>query len=198
MTSTASRAARDGRRARGDATRRRVAEAAAQTATMNGLDSITIGGLASETGVSKSGILTVFGTREAVQVAAVAVARELYIEHVIAPAWTKPGGKLRLRALVDNWVGYLRAGVFRGGCFLAATTVEYGRRQGAVGDAVRRLEREWLDLLEAEFGTAGSKNPTLDAFRIDAYLRAANTRRELFGDEHVLEDARELAHGAIG
>ncbi|MGN6160627.1 MAG: TetR/AcrR family transcriptional regulator, partial [Marmoricola sp.] len=105
----------DGRRARGDATRARVAAEAAQIATVQGLDAITVGTLATETGVSKSGILTVFETREAIQLAAVAGARRLYIEHVIGPAWSERSGKPRLRALVSHWIEYLRAGVFRGG-----------------------------------------------------------------------------------
>ncbi|HWU32965.1 MAG TPA: TetR/AcrR family transcriptional regulator [Marmoricola sp.] len=183
----------DGRRARGDATRRRVAGAAAQTATVHGLDSITVGGLAAETGVSKSGILTVFENREAIQIAAVAAARDLYIEHVVGPAWGSPSGKPRLRALVQHWADYLRAGVFRGGCFVSATTAEFGHRVGAVADAVRNLEREWLDVLEAEFAAAGSKDPIGDAFRLDAYLRAANVRRELLGEDDMLERAEKLA-----
>lgn len=187
----------DGRRARGDATRGRVASAAAQIATVHGLDSITVGGLAVETGVSKSGILTVFENREAIQIAAVAAARDLYIKHVIGPAWGFPSGKPRLRALVQHWVAYLRTGVFRGGCFVSATTAEFGHREGAVADAVRHLEREWLDVLEVEFAAAGSRDPVDDAFRLDAYLRAGNVRRELFGEDEVLERAEKLALAVI-
>jgi AcrR family transcriptional regulator len=126
----------DGRRARGDVTRKRVAREAAMIATVSGLDSITVGLLAERTGVSKSGILTVFGNREAIQVAAVAEARRIYQEIVVGPAWSKPPGAERLRALLESWVDYLRAGVFPGGCFIAATSVEYGHRQGQVADAV--------------------------------------------------------------
>ncbi|MGZ4475674.1 MAG: TetR/AcrR family transcriptional regulator, partial [Nocardioides sp.] len=79
--------ATDGRRARGDATRQAVARAAADLATMAGLDSISVGQLATATGVSKSGILTVFPNREAIQLAAVAEARRVYVDAVIRPAW---------------------------------------------------------------------------------------------------------------
>lgn len=175
--------ATDGRRARGDATRRRVAREAAMIATVSGLDSITVGGLSERTGVSKSGILTVFGTREAIQVAAVAEARRIYQEVVIAPAWAETPGAPRLRALLQSWVDYLKAGVFPGGCFIASTSVEYGHRAGPVADAVRRLRREWLDLLESELSTAGSAHPADDAFRIDAYLNAGNTQDQLTDDD---------------
>lgn len=183
----------DGRRARGDATRRTAARKAAEIATIHGLDSITVGSLAAATGLSKSGILTVFGTREAIQVGAVAEARRIYREAVIAAAWDNEPGRPRLRALMDSWVAYLRKGVFPGGCFIAATSVEYGHRDGPVADAVRRLKREWLDLLELEFAAAGSADPAGDAFQIDAFLIAGNTRRELFGDDAGLDRARALA-----
>lgn len=185
--------AADGRRARGDATRRTAARAAADIATTHGLDSISVGALATATGLSKSGILTVFGTREAIQVGAVAEARRIYIDTVIAPVWDREPGRERLLALLDSWVAYLRAETFPGGCFVAATTVEFGHRDGPVADAVRRLKREWLDLLEAELATAGSDDPARDAFCIDAYLGAANARRELFGDDASLDIARDLA-----
>ena len=136
----------DGRRARGDVTRHTVARAAARAATVEGLDSITVGGLAAITGVSKSGILTVFGTREAIQIAAVAEARRLYQEWVVLPAWDESAGAERLTSLIEHWVAYTKADVFPGGCFVAATSVEFGHRDGPVAESVQRLKREWLDL----------------------------------------------------
>jgi len=187
----------DGRRVRGDATRRRVAREASMIATVSGLDSITVGSLSERTGVSKSGILTVFGSREAIQVAAVAEARRIYQEVVIAPVWAETPGRPRLRALLQSWVDYLKAGVFPGGCFIASTSVEYGHRAGPVADAVRRLRREWLDLLEAELSTAGSAHPEDDAFRIDAYLNAGNTEDQLDGGWSGTERAARLALAVI-
>lgn len=183
----------DGRRARGDTTRRAVARTAADVATTHGLDSITVGSLASATGLSKSGILTVFRTREAIQVAAVAEARKVYIRTVIAPVWDETPGAPRLRALLDSWVAYLRAGTFPGGCFVAATSVEYGHREGVVAEAVRDLKAEWLQLLADEFVAAGSERSVDDAFLLDALLNAGNVRRELFGDDVELQRARTLA-----
>jgi AcrR family transcriptional regulator len=198
MLDMTSGSATDGRRARGDASRRTVARTAAGIATTHGLDSITVGSLAKATGLSKSGILTVFGTREAIQMAAVAEARRLYIQTVIAPAWNHEPGRPRLQALLNCWVDYLRAGIFPGGCFITATAAEYGHRDGHVADAVRALKREWLDLLESELKAAGARDPEEDAFRIDALLSAANVHRELFGSERELDRARDLAREIIG
>ena len=185
--------ASDGRRARGDRTRRRTARAAADIATTHGLDSISVGSLAKATGLSKSGILTVFGSREAIQLAAVAEARQVYIASVIAPAWREPAGAPRLRALLEAWTDYLLDHVFPGGCFVSATSVEYGHRDGPVAEAVRELKAEWLRALEEELRVAGSAHPGDDAFRIDAFLAMGNARRELFGDDTELARARSLA-----
>lgn len=187
----------DGRRVRGDATRRTAARKAADIATTHGLDSITVGSLAAATGLSKSGIMTVFGSREAIQVAAVAEAREIYVETVVAPAWPQAPGRDRLEALLEGWVRYLRERVFTGGCFVTATSIEYGHRDGPVADAVRALKREWLDVLERELRVAGSVDAADDAFRIDAYLGAANARRELFGDDAELDRAHRLALAVV-
>lgn len=66
-----------------------------------------------------------------------------------------------------------------------------------MADAVRKLKQDWLDLLQRELAAAGSSDPARDAFVIDAYLVAANTRRELFGDDSQLALAGELAHAVI-
>lgn len=160
---------------------------------MRGLDAITVGTLAASTGVSKSGILTVFGSREEIQVAAVAHARELYREHVIGPAWRLPPGRERLRGWIEAWREYLRAGIFAGGCFVTTASVEYGHRDGPVAEAVRELKTTWLELLRDDLRIAGSADAEADAFKVDAYLSAAVTRRELFGDDLVLDHARALA-----
>jgi AcrR family transcriptional regulator len=166
-------------------------------ATVSGLDAITVGGLAADTGLSKSGILTVFPNREAIQLAAVAEARQIYIDTVIRPAWGAERGAARLRALFDSWVDYVRNETFPGGCFLANTAVEFGHREGPVAEAVRDLKREWLDLLERELARAGVADPAEAAFRIDSYFDAANTRLQLFGDDTALDRARRLAEAVL-
>lgn len=156
-------------------------------ATVGGLDSITVGGLASATGVSKSGILTVFGSRENIQVAAVGEARRIFREAVIAPAWGAEPGVPRLHAVLEAWLEYQRGQVFRGGCFLTATAVEYGHRDGKVAESVRALKREWLGLLAAELEAGGHPDPEDAAFRIDAFLAGGNTLHQLFGGDAELK-----------
>ena len=191
--------ASDGRRARGDRTRRKAARHAADIATVSGLDSISVGRLAAGTGLSKSGILTVFESREAIQLAAVAEARAVFVAAVITPAWHIAAGTPRLRAFVDNWLDYVRTRVFTGGCFLVATSTEYAGREGPVADAVRELKRSWLQLLEGELlvGRAGTDvnrdRARRLAFQIDAFLSAGVVRARLLGDDDELQLARDTA-----
>jgi hypothetical protein len=102
-----------------------------------------------------------------------------------------------LISLIEHWVAYTKADVFPGGCFVAATSVEFGHRDGPVAESVQRLKREWLDLLEAELKTAGSKAPADDAFRIDSYLCMGNTRWQLYNDASEIDRAGRLALGVI-
>lgn len=189
----------DGRRARGDRTRHKAARYAADLATVYGLDSISVGQVATGTGLSKSGILTVFDNREAIQLAAIAEARAIYIAEVIAPAWHLDPGVARLRGLVANWLTYVRGRVFPGGCFLAATSAEYAGREGDVAAAVRALKQDWLRLLEREFlvaGPAHESDPNSAhrfTFQLDAYLIAGVVRAQLLGDDGELDLAHDLA-----
>jgi AcrR family transcriptional regulator len=186
----------DGRRERGDATRRRTARYAADLASIGGLEAVTVGRLATGTSLSKSGILTVFGNREAIQLAAVAEARRVYVQHVVAPAWHREPGLSRLRGILDNWFTYVTDRVFPGGCFLLTTSAEYAAQEGPVADAVRALKQEWLDLLEDELDVvlpataAGRRRATEVAFEIDAFLSAAHLRFRLMDDEDALPLAR--------
>ena len=186
----------DGRRRRGDATRRRAARHAADLATLGGLETVTVGRLAAGTSLSKSGILTVFGNREAIQLAAVAEARRVYVAHVVAPAWHREPGLSRLRGVLDNWFAYVTDRVFPGGCFLLTTSVEYAAQEGPVADAVRALKQEWLDLLRAEVAAAlpdtaaGRRRAAEAAFEIDAFLSAAHVRHRLLRDDDGLALAR--------
>lgn len=187
----------DGRRVRGDRTRERTATAAAEMATLTGLDSISVSKLAKATGGSASGILTVFENREAIQLAAVNRARDLFVAEVITPAWSTKPGVDRLSHILENWFEYVERRVFPGGCFLVATSVEYGAQDGPVADEVRRLKQTWITLIEGELRVGRRKSKRTDelveatAFKLDAYLTAANIRLQLAADPGGMAIARK-------
>src|SRR3954453_15649367 len=107
---------RDKRRERGDRSRAAVLKQAVDAASIAGLDELSFGQLAAATGLSKAGVQTLFRTKEELQLAAIAHAREQFIDAVIRPAWSAPTGLARLRALVEHWVVYAEAPLFARGC----------------------------------------------------------------------------------
>src|SRR3569833_2418516 len=113
----------DGRLLRGEQTRRAILERAAEIATIEGLEGRSIGRLAAELQVSKSGVFAHFGSKEELQLATIERAREVFIEQVIAPARERKG-LARLRAICENRLAYQRARIFPGGCFFYSISTE--------------------------------------------------------------------------
>ena len=188
---------RDGRRARGDESRRVILAHAIDTASVDGLEGLTIGRLADAAGHSKSGVATLFGSKEQLQLATVAAAREVFITRVVAPARERSErGLPRVCALVSSWLDYSDERVFRGGCFFAATSVEYDSRPGVVRDAVIAASSDWEDYLtiSIERAMAAGELPGLDdarqlTFEIVSFLEGANTRSLLYASAEPYDRA---------
>src|SRR5215213_6559190 len=125
-------------------------DAAVDLASVEGLEGITIGRLAGELAMSKSGLIGRFGDKEAMQRAVLAAAVERFTGAVWRPAARANPGIERLEAIVEAWIGHLRDGVFPGGCFVTTASVEYDARPGPLRDDVARAVTRWLAVLEAE------------------------------------------------
>ena len=110
---------------------------------------MTFGGLAAKAGVSKSNLTVLFGDRQALQLAALEAAIARFIDVVVAPASGIASPARRLRALVENWFGYVERLTFPGGCALYATVHEYRARPGRLRDDILRYFDEWHRLLGA-------------------------------------------------
>lgn len=175
----------DGRLLRGARTRRIVLRYAVDIASLDGLDGLSFGRLAAETGFSKAGIQALFKTKEELQLATVDLARELFVDAVIRPVRAVPRGAARLRALIDHWIVYAETPLFAGGCFRAANLAGFDSRPGPVHDALFRDQRDWLGLIADELrravaaGEIAEVDPDLAAFQLDAALCAANTALRL-------------------
>ncbi|HCB07556.1 MAG TPA: TetR family transcriptional regulator [Nocardioides bacterium] len=187
----------DGRIRRGDETRRVVLRRAVDLASVEGLDGVTIGRLAQELSISKSGLFAHFGSKEELQLATIRAARAIFALAVVVPAREQPAGLARLRALLDGWLDYSRGRQFPGGCFFARATHEYAARPGPVRDALAEVDREWLELVAATVEEARVLGELRDvdakqlAFELDAYLDSANLRSLLKGDQHVYDLAEQ-------
>ncbi|WP_051020443.1 TetR/AcrR family transcriptional regulator [Nocardia araoensis] len=193
----------DQRLAKGARARASIARRAADVASVEGLNGISIGRLAADLGLSKSGIATLFGSKESLQLAAVRCARQVFIDEVITPSLSEPAGLPRLRALVERWFGQVADPAFPGGCFRVATLAEFDSRPGPVHDAIAEDRREWLALLVKEIrraqeqGHFGARGADAVAFQLDAVIAAAHTARQM-GDESGVSTARAIVDDLLG
>jgi len=178
-------------------TRRDILKAAVDIASAEGLEGLSIGRLATELGMSKTGVFSHFGSKEQLQLATVEAAKEVFLEQVAQPPLKSRRGIPRLKAMLDRWLSYVERIVFRGGCFFAAASAEFDSRPGAVRDKIAELTRAWVLALQDEIRFAqgrkeikGSVNPALLAFELHAYVQEANWAFKLFNDRSAFVLAR--------
>jgi AcrR family transcriptional regulator len=159
---------------KGEETRQAVLERATELARTLGLDGLTIGKLADELRLSKSGLFAHFRSKENLQVEVIDQARREFVEEVIVPAFEAPRGEPRLRALFDRWV---RWGSREGGCFFVAVSAELDDREGPVRDAAVAAQRDFLDTLEQAVRIAIDEghfgrdlDPRAFVFELESYL----------------------------
>lgn len=195
----------DGRRVRGDRTRRQIAERVAEAASQVGLTAVSLDQIARELGISKSGVAAAFGTKQDLQIAAVHAAGDIFTEHVVVPALAKRRGRPRLRALIDSWLTYVETRVFPGGCFMGSVLPEFDSRPGPVRDEIDAMKTAWLDLITAEVAhmkESGELDDPLPAdaiaFEIAAVLAAANVERNMSGRPTALTQARKVLRTRLG
>ncbi|MYV41516.1 TetR/AcrR family transcriptional regulator [Streptomyces sp. SID1328] len=192
----------DRRVLRGARSRRTIVRHAVDVASMEGLDGLSIGRLATDLGVSKSGVQTLFGSKENLQIATVECAREVFEDAVVRAARTVPRGAARVRALIEQWIEYASLPLFSGGCFWAANLAGFDSRPGPVRDALFRCQHGWRTLIAAELrhaadtGEIAQLDADLAAFQLDAVLVAANTALRI-GDQEVVDKVRRVTEGFL-
>ncbi|HKH16381.1 MAG TPA: TetR/AcrR family transcriptional regulator [Solirubrobacteraceae bacterium] len=188
----------DGRKVRGDRTRRAILTTAVNVASVEGLEGLTIGRLATELDMSKSGLFAHFGSKEELQISTVRAAAAIFVHRVIRPAEERSEpGIARLRVMLDSWLDYMERGTFAGGCFFAAATIEMDGRPGPVRDAVAAQMVHWAELL-ADYSRAAIERGELSAdadpeqlaFELDALGTAVNSGWQLHEDVLVFERGR--------
>ncbi|WIX85615.1 TetR/AcrR family transcriptional regulator [Amycolatopsis sp. DG1A-15b] len=176
----------DGRIARGDATRRLVLRRAVDVASVDGLAGLSLGRLATELELSKSGVFALFGSKEELQLATIDAALEIFRSHVVTPARTVAPGLPRLRAVCEKWLDYSEGRVFPGGCFFFNVGAEFDARPGRVHDAVAAASGSFAAFLRETASEAVARGEVdadaeVLAFELHALGRAANADAVLHG-----------------
>jgi len=193
-------------RASGDRSRSRIVQEAARLATVEGLDGLSIGRLAESTGVAKSSVHALFGSKEELQLATIQAARDSFVTEVVSPAFeTTAPGRQRLLALCEGYLSYVERRVFPGGCFFVTAAAELGGRPGRVHDEVARVQGQWRAILEGEATTADAEGQLPDgtdprqlAFELGALLAGTNVISVLHDDHAAIARARTAVHDRVG
>ena len=168
------------------ATRDTILDHAYALARRDGLEGLSIGGLASDVGMSKSGVFAHFGSREDLQLAVLDTGRQRFVTQVLLPALKQPRGLPRLRAIVANWFEWGRE--HQSGCVLLSAASEYDGRDGALHDGVVQQQAGWRDELQKAIAQAvelGHLRADTDvaqlAFEIYALMLGLHHDAGLFG-----------------
>lgn len=136
---------------KGLVTRHAVLERAVALASRVGLGGLTIGTLADELELSKSGLFGHFRSKEALQIQVLEHAAAKFVESVVRPALAQPRGEPRLRSLFERWLDWARSSPMPGGCLFVAAATELDDQPGPVRDRLQQLQREWLGVIATSF-----------------------------------------------
>ena len=183
------------RRSAADTARTHVAilDRAVHMASTDGLEGLTIGRLAGDLRMSKAGVIGHFGSKERLQLEALAEATARWRREVWDPVADEEPGLPRLRAVARRWSEFLGDCPFPGGCFLTAASFEFDDRPGPVRDQVRETLGLWLRVLAAEAHRAGFADPEQVAFELNAIAMGTNSAVRLQRDP----DAAARCHRAM-
>src|SRR4029077_4204785 len=176
---------------KGAATRAAILDRAVDLASVEGLEGLTIGRLATELEMSKSGLFSHFGSKQELQLATVGAAAQRFRRVVIEPAADAPDGAPRMRAMADAYLTHLEDSAYSGGCFWGAASAEYADRPGPVRDAIAAALDGWLSELQRQAALAGLEEPGRTAFELYALVMGANSRYRISGDRQVFAYARD-------
>ena len=184
-------------RADGVRSRQKILQAAAELATVEGLNGLSIGNLATHVGMSKSGLYAHFRSKEELQLATVETALRILTDEVVVPVLDKPEGLERLIGLCDAFLSHVERRVFPGGCFFTSAAAELSLQPGRVREQIVAGYREWMAMLEEQVVNAqengeiarGADTEQL-VFELNGLLVAANVFFLLYEDPEELERAK--------
>lgn len=183
---------------KGEKTRQEILKTSVEIASAEGLEGLTIGRLATELGLSKSGLFAHFGSKEDLQIATVQTAAEIFVAEIVEPTEDAENGLVKLYAMLDAWISYVERSVFRGGCFFFAVSAEMDDRPGKVRDFIAELTKSWVVKLENEAKLAirlGELEADCDVelliFQLHGFVQEANWFYRLHNDEKAFTRARK-------
>lgn len=176
---------------RSELTRAAILDTALLMAAAEGLESLTIGEVAKRLGMSKSGVFSRVGSREALQAAVIEEYDRRFLQDVFVPAMREPRGLPRLNAITQLWLKRVQEVEMRTGCIYCAGAFEFDDREGPLRDLLLDGVMRWRGTLRRTIIQAidqGHLRPDTDVeqlvFEIDGIFIA------LMRDARFLRDPR--------
>jgi AcrR family transcriptional regulator len=192
------------RRSDGERSRQAILHEAAQLATVEGLEGLSLGRLADAVGMSKSGLFAHFGSKEELQLATIEAADVIFSELVVDPALSAATDLERLQQLAERFLQHVEDDVFPGGCFFASVAAEIDRHAPPVRDLALKTIGEWFGHLVAAAQGAqlegqidDDEDPVQLAFEIDAFLLLANVNYVVGRTPEPLDRARHAVRARL-
>jgi AcrR family transcriptional regulator len=183
---------------KGEQTRERILDAALLIASREGLEGLTIGGIAERLDMSKSGVFAHFGSREDLQIAVIDDYARRFLDAVFFPALKKPRGLPRLKAMFENWLDRIVFVEIPNGCVFVSGAVEFDDKEGPVRDRMVAVNRGWQGEMRAaalqaiEAGHLGADTDP-DQLVFDLY----GVMLSLHHDARLLRDARAVERARL-
>jgi len=132
---------------KGADTRERILDTAFRLAARDGLEGLSLAGLAGELGMSKSGLFAHFGSKEELQLEMLRTASDRFVAKVLMPSFREARGLPRLKALFESWRRWATDPSLPGGCIFVAASAELDDRDGPVRAYVVAQQRALLEAI---------------------------------------------------
>lgn len=181
----------DAKTQKAELTRAAIVGAALDLAAAEGLESITLQAVADRIGMSKSGVFSRAGSREALQKAVIEEFGRRFIADVFVPAMQLPKGLPRLDEIVRRWIVRTRDVEAHTGCLYTAGAFELDDREGELRDVLLGEITRWRAALRRtvlQAIEAGHLAPDTDADQLVGELSALIMG--LLHDTRFLRDPR--------
>lgn len=133
----------DAKTQKSELTRAAIVGAALDLASAQGLESISLQAVADRIGLSKSGVFSRVGSREALQKAVIEEYGRRFLADVFVPAMQKPKGVPRLDDIVQRWIVRMRDVEVHTGCLYTAGAFELDDREGELRDLLHAEVMRW-------------------------------------------------------
>ncbi|MES2910168.1 MAG: TetR/AcrR family transcriptional regulator [Pseudomonadota bacterium] len=137
----------DAKTQKSEMTRTAIVGAGIDLASAEGLEAITLQAVADRIGLSKSGVFSRIGSREALQKAVIEEYGRRFLADVFVPAMQQPKGLPRLDMIVQRWIVRMRDVEAKSGCIFSAGAFELDDREGELRDMLYSEVTRWRSAL---------------------------------------------------